>query len=171
MTNHQPSWKRAGVNLFTVLARWLLGAAFVYLGLTKALHPVDFLKLLRQYDLTQHAMLLNALAGALPWFEMFCGLLLLAGVAVRGTALTLVLMLVPFTLLVWHRALLLQTAQNLPFCAVSFDCGCGAGKEFVCRKLSENLVLLGLSVWLLWGRGRQFSLRFSLIKSPPPSNL
>ena len=171
MTNHQPSWKRAGVNLFTVLARWSLGAAFVCLGLTKALHPVDFLKLLRQYDLTQHAMLLNAMAGALPWFEMFCGLLLLAGIAVRGTALTLALMLVSFTLLVWHRALLLQSAQNLPFCAVSFDCGCGAGKAFVCRKLSENLVLLGLSVWLLWGRGRQFSLRFSLIKSPPPSNL
>ena len=171
MTNRPPSWKRAGVNLFTVLARWSLGAAFVCLGVTKALHPVDFLKLLRQYDLTQHAMLLDTLAGALPWFEMFCGLLLLAGVAVRGTALTLVLLLVPFTLLVWHRALLLQMAQNLPFCAVSFDCGCGAGKEFVCRKLSENLVLLGLSIWLLWGRGRQFSLRFSLIKSPPPSKL
>jgi len=29
-------------DIFTVLARWLLGAAFLYLGLNKALHPVDF---------------------------------------------------------------------------------------------------------------------------------
>jgi uncharacterized membrane protein YphA (DoxX/SURF4 family) len=170
MTTHQPSWKRAGVNLFTVLARWLLGAAFFYLGLTKALYPVEFLKLMRQYDLTQHAVLLNALAAALPWFELFCGLLLLAGVAVRGTALTLALLLAPFTLLVWHRALLLQAAQHIPFCAVGFDCGCGNGKEFVCRKLLENLVFLILSVWLLWGRGRQFSLRFSLVKPPSPQS-
>jgi uncharacterized membrane protein YphA (DoxX/SURF4 family) len=168
MTNHQPSWKRAGVNLFTVLARWCLGAAFVYLGLTKALHPVEFLKLVRQYDLTQNALLLNSIAAGLPWFEVFGGLLLLAGVAVRGTALTLTVMLVPFTLLVWHRALLLQVAQNIPFCAVNFDCGCGTGKEFICRKLSENLLLLGLSAWLLAGRGRQFSLCFSLMKPLAP---
>ena len=100
MNNRPPSAKHALVNLFTVLARWLLGAVFLYLGLTKALHPVDFLKLMHQYDLTQNALFLNFIAVSLPWFEVFCGLLLLAGVAVRGTALTLTVMLVPFTLLV-----------------------------------------------------------------------
>jgi uncharacterized membrane protein YphA (DoxX/SURF4 family) len=154
------------MDTFTVLARWLLGAAFLYLGLNKALHPVEFLKLARQYDLTQDAFLLNSIAAALPWFEVFCGLLLLAGVAVRGTALTLTVMLAPFTLLVLHRALLLQAAQNIPFCAVKFDCGCGIGEEFICRKLLENLLLLLLSIWLLAGRGRHFSLRFSLINPP-----
>jgi len=168
MKNGQPSWKRAYVNMLTVLARWLLGAAFIYLGLNKALHPVEFLKLVRQYDLTQDALLLNSIAAALPWFEAFCGLLLLAGVAVRGTALTLAVMLVPFTLLVFHRALLLQAALNLPFCAVSFDCGCGTGEEFICRKLLENFALFALSVWLLAGHGRQFSLWFSLLKPPAP---
>ena len=168
MKNGQPSWKRACVNMLTVLARWLLGAAFIYLGLNKALHPVEFLKLVRQYDLTQDALLLNSIAAALPWFEAFCGLLLLAGVAVRGTALTLAVMLVPFTLLVFHRALLLQAALNLPFCAVSFDCGCGTGEEFICRKLLENFALFALSVWLLAGHGRQFSLWFSLLKPPAP---
>ena len=154
------------MDIFTVLARWLLGAAFLYLGLNKALHPVDFLKLVQQYGITQNALLLNSIAAGLPWFEVFCGLLLLAGVAVRGTALTLLLMLVPFTILVWHQALLLQAAQNILFCAVKFDCGCGTGEEFICRKLLENFLLILLSVWLLAGYGRQFSLRFSLMKSP-----
>jgi len=147
----------------SILARWLLGAAFLYLGLNKALHPADFLKLMRQYDLTQDALLLNSIAAALPWFEAFCGLLLLAGVAVRGTALTLAVMLVPFTLLVLHRALLLQAASHIPFCAVSFDCGCGTGEEFVCRKLLENFVLFALTLWLFAGRGRKFCARYSLV--------
>ena len=164
MKTSPSSWKRAAMDIFTVLARWLLGAAFLYLGLNKALHPVDFLKLVQQYDITQNALFLNCIAAGLPWFEVFCGLLLLAGVAVRGTALTLLLMLVPFTLLVLHQALLLQGAQAIPFCAVKFDCGCGTGEEFICRKLLENFLLLLLSVWLLAGRGRQLSLRFSLIK-------
>jgi hypothetical protein len=76
----------------------------------------------------------------------------------------LIFMLVPFTILVFHRALILQAAQNIPFCAVNFDCGCGAGKEFICRKLLENFLLILLSGWLLAGYGRQLSLRFSLVK-------
>ncbi|HLZ54796.1 MAG TPA: MauE/DoxX family redox-associated membrane protein [Verrucomicrobiae bacterium] len=162
MTNDHPIRTAAVLNLFTVLARWLLGVAFLFLGLAKALHPVDFLKLLHQYDLTQNAWLLNFIAAALPWFELFCGLLLLAGVAVRGTALTLTVMLVPFTLLVLQRALLLRAVWHIPFCAVKFDCGCGTGGEFICRKLLENFLLIALSAWLLAGRGRQFCARYRL---------
>lgn len=166
MKDSQASRRRIIPDAFSVLVRWLLGAAFFYLGLNKALHPVEFLKLTRQYDITQDVLLLNSIAAALPWFEVFCGLLLLAGIAVRGTALTLAILLVPFTVLVFHRALVLQAALNLPFCAVNFDCGCGAGKEFICRKLVENFVLFALSVWLVTGRGRRFSLRFSLLRPP-----
>ena len=162
MTNDQPIRPVAVVNLFTVLSRWLLGAVFLYMGLTKALRPVEFLKLLRQYDLTHFALILNFLAALLPWFEIFCGLLLLLGVAVRGTALTLTVMLVAFTLLLWHHAVQLQAALHIPFCAVKFDCGCGTGAEFICRKLSENILLAVLSAWLLVGRGKQFCLRYSL---------
>ncbi|MGD0744283.1 MAG: DoxX family protein [Verrucomicrobiota bacterium] len=150
-----------------VLARWLLGAVFLYAGLSKALHPVDFLKLVRQYDLVQCSWLLNSIAAAVPWFEIFCGLLLLAGVAIRGAALTLMLMLVPFTVLVFHRALAIQSALAIPFCMVKFDCGCGTGVVFICRKLVENLVLFMLAGWLLAGYGRRFSLRYDLIKSHP----
>jgi len=163
----QLNWNRIALNLSALLLRWLLGAAFLYAGLSKALHPVDFLKLLRQYDLVHSSLLLNSIAAALPWFEIFCGALLLAGVAVRGTAVTLMVMLVPFTMLVFHRALAIQSALDIPFCAVKFDCGCGTGVVFICHKLLENFLLLLLSAWLLAGYGRQFSLRFDLIKSKP----
>jgi uncharacterized membrane protein YphA (DoxX/SURF4 family) len=158
---------RAAADFFAVLARWLLGAAFLYLGLNKALHPVEFLKLVRQYDLVQSSLLLNSIAAILPWFEVFCGLLLLAGVAVRGTAVMLIVMLVPFTVLVFRRALAIQSARAIPFCAVKFDCGCGTGEVFICRKLLENFLFIVFSGWLLAGYGRKLCVRHSLMGSVP----
>ena len=161
--NAQPSSRRRSADIYTVLARWLLGATFFYLGLDKALHPVEFLKLIRQYDLVQDSLLLNSIAAALPWFEVFCGLLLLAGVAVRGSAAMLILLLVPFTALVFRRALAIKAATAIAFCAVKFDCGCGSGEVYICRKLVENLLLLVLAGSLLAGYGRKFCLRYTLM--------
>ncbi len=148
-----------------VVARWWLGGVFIYMGVNKALpHPEYFLKLVRQYDLVSSPLLLNSIAAALPWFEVFCGLLLLVGVAVRGAALMLLAMLVPFTLVVLKRGLAIAAVTGQPFCAVKFDCGCGAGEVFVCHKLVENTVLLLLATWLLTGRGRPLCLWFSLFR-------
>jgi uncharacterized membrane protein YphA (DoxX/SURF4 family) len=125
---------------------------------------VAFIKLVRQYDLVDTPFLLNSIAAALPWFEVFCGLLLVLGVAVRGVALALIGLLVPFTALVWHRALILQSAKLIPFCAVKFDCGCGTGEVFICVKLMENFGLILLALWVLFGRGRAWAARYAIFK-------
>lgn len=151
-------------DVLTVVARWLLGGVFIYMGMNKALHPVEFLKLVHQYQLTDSAPVLNFIAAALPWFEVFCGVLLIVGVAVRGTALLVVLMLVPFTIVVLRRALAIHTLQSIPLCAVKFDCGCGNGEEWICRKIPENCGLILLGVWLLAGWGKQFCLRYHLLR-------
>ena len=150
-----------------VLARWLLGGLFVYMGLSKALHPEAFLKLVRQYDMVHDPLLLNSIAAALPWFEIICGLLLLTGVAVRGSALMLVAMLVPFTLLVLRRALAIHGLQGLPFCAIRFDCGCGSGEVLICNKLVENSLLTLLAIWLVFRRSGRFCLRFGFFQREP----
>ena len=103
------------------------------------------------------------MVAVLPWFEIFCGLLLLAGVAVRGTAVMLIVMLVPFTVLVFRRALAIQSALDIPFCAVKFDCGCGNGEVFICRKLLENFLFIVFSGWLLAGYGRKLCVRHTLM--------
>ena len=92
---------------------------------------------------------MNCIAIGVPWVEVFCGLLLLAGIAVRGTALLLAGMLAVFTVAVFHRALGVQAALAVPFCSVKFDCGCGGGPEFICAKLPENLGMFLLAVWLV----------------------
>jgi len=152
-------------EVFAQLARWFLGAMFLYMGLNKALHPIEFLKLVRQYDMLQHHLLLNFVASALPWFEVFCGLLLVLGVAVRGAAVMLVSMLIPFTVVVLLRALEIHGAGGLPFCAIKFDCGCGAGEVFICRKLAENVFLTALSSALIVWPCRRLCLRLSFFQA------
>jgi uncharacterized membrane protein YphA (DoxX/SURF4 family) len=163
MSDAESNRKTRIIDFAAIGARWLLGSLFVYTGLEKACDPVAFLKLVRQYDLAHTPFLLNSIAATLPWFEACCGALLLLGVAVRGTALTLVAVLVPFTAVVWHRALILEAAKLIPFCAVKFDCGCGTGEVFICAKLLENFCLILLSFWLLSGRGRRCALRYSIV--------
>jgi uncharacterized membrane protein YphA (DoxX/SURF4 family) len=157
------SRKQNGYVVAAVLARWLLGACFIYMGLNKALHPIDFLKLVRQYDWVQNHVLLNVIAAGLPWFEMLCGLLLMLGVAVRGAALVLVGMLVVFTGIVLQRAWGIHVASGLAFCAIKFDCGCGTGEVWICWKLVENSMLLLLSLALLFGRSQVWCWRFGLL--------
>ena len=132
-----------------LLARWILGAVFLYLGANKALHPIEFLKVLRQYDITDRSGLLNGIAAFLPWLEIFTAGALLSGRAVRGSAWVCLGMLLPFTGAILNRALALQAAQAIPFCAIRFDCGCGTGEVVICHKLLENGLLILLSLLLL----------------------
>ena len=85
------------VDAANLLVRWLLGGLFIYMGWQKVVHPVLFLNLLREYHMVQNTTALNCIAIAVPWFEVFCGLLLIAGIAVRGTALLLAGMQAPRT--------------------------------------------------------------------------
>ena len=149
-------------DVLATVARWALGGLFVYMGMTKALHPEAFLKLVRQYELVGTPFLLNAIAAGLPWFEVFCGLLLVAGIAVRGAAFMLVLMLIPFTAVVVKHALALAAAQGVTFWKVRFDCGCGTGEVVIWKKVLENTVFVVLSCWLLSGRGQLLAAWFSL---------
>jgi uncharacterized membrane protein YphA (DoxX/SURF4 family) len=150
------SWEMAAV-----ICRWVLGGFFIYMGLNKALNPVAFLKLVRQYEMVTDPVLLNSIAAALPWFEVFCGLLLMLGVAVRGSALMLAVMLAPFTVIVFRRALAMAAASGMPFHTIKFDCGCGTGEVIIWHKLIENCIFFLLACWLMTNRGRRFCTRFT----------
>ena len=154
--------KKDRLEFIGVLARLFVGGLFIYMGVMKALKPDEFLILIRQYEMVSSPLVLNSIAAALPWFEIICGVLLVGGIAMRGTALAVLLMLAPFTLIVLRRALTMSAAQAMPLCAIEFDCGCGNGIVPICPKLLENCLLMFLSGWLISGRGKQFSLRFSL---------
>jgi len=164
-------WQRFNrLGLLPLAARLVLGGLFIYMGYNKAVEPIDFLKLVREYHMIpEHPpLLLNLIAVTLPWLEVFCGILLVLGVAVRGNALLLLAMLIAFTIIVTARALHIYSIEDIPFCAIKFDCGCGAGEEWICHKIPKNLGLCALSVIVLLSRSRRWCLRGDLFRRPAP---
>jgi uncharacterized membrane protein YphA (DoxX/SURF4 family) len=147
-----------------IFARWILAGVFLYMGWHKVQDPISFLKLVDQYDLTSNSLVLNIIAATLPWFEVLCGLLLLTGMAVRGTALVILCMLLPFSIVVFKRALVMAATNGIAFCSVQFDCGCGGGEIIICRKLMENAGLMFLAAWLMLCPSQKLSLRYSLFR-------
>lgn len=166
------SWIRRAdeSGLPLLIARVILGASFIWMGISKVRSPVEFLKLIREYHIVPESMpwLLNALAVGLPYLEIFCGVLLLAGVAVRGTSLLVLGMLVAFTAAVIMRAMNIYAEVGGAFCSIKFDCGCGTGEQYVCMKVPENLLLILLSLVALLSRSRRFCLLRNLVPGPLP---
>ena len=72
---------------------------------------------------------------------MLCGLLLVLGIRLRGTALLIMAMLAVFTPMIFLRGLAIHEQQHTPLCGIYFDCGCGAGVVNFCVKLAENTAL------------------------------
>jgi len=78
-----------------LVLRLLLGAFFVYASLDKIWNPAAFAKIVYQWQVVGPVPS-NLVAVTLPWVELLAGLLLLAGVWKRESALVVALMLVVF---------------------------------------------------------------------------
>jgi len=151
---------------FLLCIRLILGGSFLYLGWVKTQDPVAFLKVIREFELIGDHRLMNMVAAWLPWFEVWCGLLMLLGLGVRATATVMSLLLGAFTFMILHRALGLVDSSGPPFCDLVFDCGCGSGEVGVCSKIFQNSLLLGGAILLAWAKPRRWCLWPSITMPP-----
>jgi hypothetical protein len=135
-----------------VALRFLLGAFFVYASLDKIWSPAAFAKIVYQWQVVGPVPS-NLVAVTLPWVELLAGLLLIAGVWKRESALVIALLLVVF----------IAAAGSVMARGIDVEnCGCvsvakveaaspwppawtkGVGWFLLCR----NLVLLGAALVL-----------------------
>ncbi|GJM26256.1 MAG: hypothetical protein DHS20C16_26710 [Phycisphaerae bacterium] len=154
-----------------LIARLVLGIMFIQMGWSKVGDPVSFLKMLREYEMFPPGafVLENMIALTLPWIEVLCGVLLIVGILVRGAALTLLLMLTGFTIVITIRAIgMFNSGEFESFCDVAFDCGCGGGLVGMCKKLPENFGLWLISWIPLLSASRRFCLAGALGNRPTP---
>lgn len=162
--NNRPSLLRrlddTGIPL--LLARLAVGGMFAYLAILKLRNPIEFLKLTKQYGVLplDPPIFLNLTVVVMPWLELVSAIALLLGVARRGAALILAGLLLFFTpMLALHANTLLATSGKFTsYCAVKFDCGCGTGEVFICRKLAENVALLLATLVALFSSSRRYCL-------------
>ncbi len=106
--------------------RWIAGGAFIYAAFTKILVPCELAMDIYQYQLAPEA-LINIVAILLPTAELLFGFSLITGIAPRGAALGISLILFFFILLL---------SVNI-IRGIDFECGCfGDIEKDICQRIA-----------------------------------
>jgi putative oxidoreductase len=98
---------------FLLALRLLLGVVFIYASIDKIAKPEGFAQAIYNYRMMPHVAI-NLMAIVMPWLELICGILIVIGIFVRGSAL-----LIGFMLLVFVIAISFALVRGL-----DISCGC-----------------------------------------------
>jgi len=142
-------------NKYVVFAaRVILGVVFIYASLDKIQHPGEFAQAIYNYRMVPNVVI-NVMAIVLPWLELICGILIIVGVLVRGSALLIGAMLAVFII-----ALSSALMRGL-----DISCGCftlEGGRSIAANTLVEDILLIICAgIVLLYG-GKAFSFKKGL---------
>jgi putative oxidoreductase len=143
------------IEIISVIFRITLGIIFLYAAVGKIDNPEAFFKEISNYRLFPD-FISQISAIILPWIELTIGLLLILGIRVKTTSAISFILLVVFTLMVisaWARGL-------------NINCGCFSHRiEYVgLRKVIENLLMMGFSIFLFYVPASVLSLETFLRK-------
>jgi len=136
--------------------RLALAAVFIYAGLQKIGKPLAFADEIEMYKVLGYGPLLYCVAIVLPWIELLCGISLVTGVFLRGSALILLIVNAVFIVVIAFRTVNVMAEEGIGFLEVYFDCGCGFGATYAWKKLIEDLIFLALSCILLVAHAYRF---------------
>ena len=131
----------------------LLGMLMLWAAVSKLANPTEFLGSIYAYELPLPRPLMQTVAVVLPWLELLCGLLLVAGLWVE-TALTVVAALLAVFVLAtgqaWMRGLDISCGCfSLKVFGLDSNPGVDRFLESVAFAFFRNLVLLTLAALLL----------------------
>ncbi len=138
-----------------VALRWILGIIFIWAAISKLAILQDFFSSLAAYKLPVPTLLLQSVAIVLPWLELFCGLMLIAGLWLRPAASWVLVLCIVFVLCTgqaWARGLEISCGcLNLEFLGLNNDDhpSLVALVESVRFAFVRALILAGASFWLL----------------------
>jgi len=90
MKDTRSTAKRRPLDITALLGRWLLGGLFLYLGVSKVLHPAEFVRLVRVELAIANPSLSSLIITTVPWLEVLYGLVLLSGIAKNAAERSLV---------------------------------------------------------------------------------
>ncbi|GAA3057458.1 DoxX family membrane protein [Pseudonocardia yunnanensis] len=133
------------LDVIGTVARLGLAAVWLTSGVLKAIDPDQTYIAVRAYDVLPPTAV-EVVAAILPWFEIALGLLVLAGIGLRGVAAVSIVLLLVFIAGVsqaWARGLLI-------------DCGCfggggavAAGQTAYLQELLRDSGFIVLAAWLV----------------------
>lgn len=129
------------------LARWALGAVFIYAGVMKLMDPGSFAQVIARYGMAPDFLVPLAALG-LPALEVVAGIGLLLDL--RGSLGLICAMLLLFAVVLWFGVL-----QGL-----DIDCGCFSSSELaeqdsLRQALQRDLIMLATAAYLFLWRWRR----------------
>ena len=129
---------------FPLLARFILGAVFIYASLDKIADPVTFSTNIDNYHISPIAIN-NLAALILPWVELIIGLSLITGVFLDGASILTIGLLVFFIFIITQAYMR----------GISLECGCfktavdpslGDLKQEMLWRIFEDILFLVLAI-------------------------
>ena len=124
-----------------IFLRMALGLVFVWAASSKILDPNGFAAIIKNYMILPD-YLINTVAVVLPWLEALCGILLITGYLVHGSAFIVNILLIVF---------IFALSLNI-FRGVDINCGCfslGTNSHTdMYSSLLRDLPLLALGIWV-----------------------
>lgn len=147
--------RRAVSNKYLILGlRLALGGVFIYASVYKIAEPGEFARSIYNYRMLPEATI-NLMAIIMPWLELACGVLIIIGPLMRGSALLVGLMLLVFII-----AIATALARGLDISCGCFKVGEASGGRLVGLKtLTEDVLMLTAVGLILAFGGPSFSLR------------
>lgn len=136
------------------ILRLIIGGLFIYVAFTKMIHPDEFAKAIKNYEMLPLSVI-NIMAITVPYIEFFAGLLLIFGVYKKGSSAIIGLMLLFFII-----ALTSAYARGL-----NIDCGCGftslttentSKMDLLIRIIEDILMLIGILIVYIFGEKKKF---------------
>ena len=137
--------KRVLSNKYLVLGiRLLLGFVFIYAAIDKIAHPAEFAQAIYNYRMLPH-WTINFMALVMPWLELFCGILIAAGVFFRGSAFMIGVMLGVFIIAISSA---LMRGLDISCGCFSVEGGHGVAIDLLIRDI---LMFVGAAIVVFFG--------------------
>lgn len=123
-------------NKYVLLGlRLVLGGVFIYASVYKVAEPQEFARSIYNYRMLPEATI-NLMAIVMPWLELLCGVLIIIGGFVRGSAALIGLMLLVFII-----AISSALARGLDISCGCFKVGDG-GRLVGLKTLIEDILMV-----------------------------
>jgi putative oxidoreductase len=134
--------------------RLYIGGLFIYASMYKINYTAEFAEAIVSYQIVPY-WAVNIMAVILPWVELICGILLVAGIRARSAAFIIVLLLTLFTF-----AILINLLKDAPI-----SCGCfhAMGDKISWWSVLRDLIWVVMTAHVFfYDKAFQLGKRFSL---------
>lgn len=137
-------------DYINLIFRIIPGFIFIYAGIGKIADPALFAKEIMNYNMLPLSII-NIMALTLPWIELICGILLIAGVLIRANSIIISGLLIVFIIAV-------GSAMSR---GLDINCGCFSSMHADTvgwKKIFENLGQLFCTTFLFFVPNGKFTL-------------